>query len=74
MIVMVLGKELIVSANFNSGDFLGTFSINKYVPDSYNSIDSDIKVQYNLSYPEFLILEGLICNTVEKYLRIKDDA
>ena len=68
---MIISKNINVNANFDSGTFIGTFSIHKNSK-SYNHTDNSIQDNYNLTFDEFNILETLIATAVEQYLEIKE--
>jgi hypothetical protein len=69
--------NICVRANFDSGNFIGTFSVNKYSPNSYNNFDSCIQGQFNLSFDDFKILELQILElqiaaVIYSYIRLKE--
>jgi len=64
---MIITKNINVGANFDTGDFMGSFSICKN-SDSYNSDDNCIQKMYGLSFEDFRELEVVLALTVENYL------
>jgi len=67
---MVNVGDIIVSANFDTGDFMGTFSVVK-LTNSYHSWDECIQKQYSLSYDDFTAISFMIANVVNEYVNNK---
>ena len=67
---MVVSKNITVSSKFDSGDFMGVFSIHAKSK-SYDVYNTCIQKVYDLSFDDFKVLEVLIAGTVEQYLTAK---
>lgn len=65
---MIQLSNIDVSANFDSGTFLGSFSVYKD-SESYDSSDNSIQDYYKLTFEDFTVLEVVIAIAVEKYLK-----
>jgi len=68
---MIQGEYVSVSANFDSGDFVGSFTVTDSQTKSYNSNDCNIQVTHRLSPEDFDVISMLITATVDKYLEAK---
>ena len=68
---MIKGENITVSANFDSGTFMSSFSVRYKSEDSYCTTDTNIQDVYNLDKTDFLMLEALIVHQIEKYLESK---
>lgn len=67
---MIVSKNITVSSEFDSGDFMGSFSVHAK-SESYDVYDTCIQKVYDLSFDDFKALEVLIAGTVEQYLATK---
>lgn len=65
---MLSYKHLNVSAKFNTGDFLGVFSVHCNEK-SYNGYDTSIQKHYNLTMDEFKLIEVSILSAVENTIK-----
>ena len=67
----VQGKNITVSASFDSGVFTGSFVVTDSQPKSYSSEDCNIQTTHSLSHEDFDVISMLITNTIDKYLDAK---
>ena len=67
---MIITKNINVSANFDTGDFMGSFSICKN-SDVYDNFDNCIQKSYKMSFEDFRELEMMIAATTEVFLESK---
>ena len=69
---MIILNKVAVSANFDSGTFLG-FSVATSRTDTYNSNETNIQSAYNLSFEDFQALEVLIALATDNYIKDKEN-
>ena len=68
---MIRFSKVSIAAKYDSGTFMH-FLITKSKPESYSSLHNNIQSAYNLKDEDFIALEVIIGNEVNKYIKGKE--
>jgi hypothetical protein len=70
---MVQIGNILCTAEFDSGNFLGGFAVELAQSESYDYYDTNMKEVYKLDSEDFRKLEGLIAAVVNNYIDLKSE-
>jgi len=70
---MIVINKIAVSAEFDSGTFMGTFNVTSTKNSGYSDCDINIQTVESLTHDDFKILEIMIGSAVSKYLDAKNE-